>query len=162
MDRIGIAWIVACGLALAGCAGSSSTTGLFATAASPPAGQWTLNVKSEPAGALAKAPQGQSCRTPCALTLPMADTNVTLTLDGHYSQNIPVKWLPATFHYEMYERTEELQSLEYPTDFSPNPVIAQLDAAPAMPAKRKSKPKRQAAAAPAAQPIAASQSSPQR
>ena len=69
--------------------------------------QWTLHVKSEPPGAEAKAPQGQSCRTPCELLLPMADTNVTFSLDGYYGQTIPVKWLPSKFHYELYEHTEE-------------------------------------------------------
>jgi hypothetical protein len=144
--------IAACGLALSGCTGTSTTAGLFATANPPPPQHWTLHVKSEPPGAEAKVPQGPSCRTPCELTLPMADTSVTVTLAGYHGQTIPVKWLPATFHYEMYERTEEPQAIEYPTDFSPNPVIARLDPAPAGPAKRKPKPKRQTAAAPAAPP----------
>lgn len=125
------------GLAAAGCSGSSSTGDLFA--AKPQPQEWTLHVKSEPPGAEAKAPQGQTCRTPCMLMLPMADTTVTVSLDGYYPQAIPVKWLPATFHYELYERTEE-PTLDYPTDFSPNPVIAQLERGPVTPPSAKQKP----------------------
>jgi hypothetical protein len=153
MDRVGMLVIAASGLAVAGCSGASPTSGLFAVANQPPPQHWTLHVKSEPPGAEVRAPQGQSCRTPCELTLPMADTSVTFALKGYHGQTHPVKWLPATFHYEMYERTDE-PGVEYPTDFSPNPVIARLDPAPAPPAKRKSnpKPKRQAAAPPPALP----------
>jgi hypothetical protein len=116
--------------------------------------QWTLHLKSEPTGAEVKAPQGQSCRTPCELVLPMADTTVTFSLNGYYSQSVPVKWLPATFHYELYEHTEELAPVSYPTDFSPNPVIAQLEPAPAgspttaPTARRKPPPKQKTAARP--------------
>lgn len=144
IDRVGMVLLGACSLAIAGCAANAPTPAVFPLANQPPPQHWTLHVKSEPPGAEAKA-QGQSCRTPCELTLPMADTSVTFALDGYYGQTHPVKWLPATFHYEMYERTDET-GVDYPTDFSPNPVIARLDPAPASAAKRKAKPKRQAAA----------------
>jgi hypothetical protein len=151
MNRVGLFFFAACSLALTACSGSSSTEGLFAAVKSPPPQHWILHVKSEPPGAVAKAPQGQSCRTPCELTLPMTDTSVTFALDGYYGQTIPVKWLPATFHYGLYEHTEET-GVDFPTDFSPNPVIAQLapGPAPSPGAKRKPPPKRAAAAAPGA------------
>jgi hypothetical protein len=140
-------------LVLAGCSASSSTGDMFMTTKPSAAGQATLHVKSEPPGALASAPGGQSCRTPCEMRLPMTNTNVTVALDGYYSQNFPVTWLPATFHYEMYERTEEVGTV-YPTDFSPNPVIATLERgsapapSPAPAAKRKPAPKPKTAARP--------------
>ena len=55
----------------------------------------------------------------------MVDTSVTFTLAGYSPQVIPIKWLPATFHYEMYERTDQGTAV-YPVDFSPNPAVAQL------------------------------------
>jgi hypothetical protein len=94
-------------------------------AAAGPSEVWALNLKSEPSGALAKAANGGSCITPCAISLPRADTSVTFTLAGYQPQVIPIKWLPAMFHYEMYERTDQGIAV-YPVDFSPNPAIAQL------------------------------------
>jgi hypothetical protein len=99
-----------------------------AAAPAAPAGPsevWALNLKSEPPGALAKAANGSSCVTPCAISIPRADTSVTFTLAGYLPQVIPIKWLPAMFHYEMYERTDQGIAV-YPVDFSPNPAIAQL------------------------------------
>lgn len=142
------------GLVLGGC--SASTGDTFAAKPRSPQ-QWALHIKSEPPGAEAKAPQGQSCRTPCELLLPMTDTNIIVSLDGYFPQSIPVKWLPATFHYEMYEHTED-PGMSYPTDFSPNPVVAQLERGPpvapgpAPSAKRKPPPKQKTAARPAPRP----------
>jgi len=136
-------------VAVAGCSASSPGSSALASQ-TPPAGQWTLYLKSEPPGAEAKVPQGQSCRTPCQLILPMTDTNVTFTLPGYFPQNIPITWLAATFHYETYERTDQGGAI-YPTDFSPNPAIARLEpsgasgapsAAPAQPAPKKKSAKR--------------------
>jgi hypothetical protein len=156
MTRVGLFCLAAGCMAVAACSGTPSMEGLFAATKSPPQKHWILHVKSEPPGAQAKAPQGQSCRTPCELTLPMTDTSVTFALDGYHSQTIPVTWLPATFHYELYERTEET-GVEYPTDFSPNPVIAQLVPGPAQSRGKKSKPqpRRPAAAAPGAPVVSA-------
>jgi hypothetical protein len=132
MTRVGVLAAVgmSCiGLTLASCSGPApgggTTLGVFSATPTPPSGQWTLYVKSEPPGAEAKS-QGQACRTPCALTLPMADTSVTFTLAGYHPQVIPIKWLPGLFHYEMYERSDQGRAV-YPVDFSPNPAIAQLE-----------------------------------
>ncbi len=146
-----IACLLCFTVALPGCSASSSSGGSALGGTSPPPGQWTLHLKSEPPGAEAKAPQGQSCRTPCELILPMADTSVTFTLAGYYPQIIPITWLPATFHYEMYERTDQTGAI-YPVDFSPNPAIAQLEpagtaepaGAPAKAAQKKKSTKRSA------------------
>jgi len=110
---------------LAGCSNSPTLASLVSSKATAQ-NEWTLHVRSEPPGAEARGPLGQSCRTPCELTLPMADTSVTFRLAGYYPQVIPVKWLPASFHYEMYERTDQ-SSTVYPVDFSPNPAIARLE-----------------------------------
>jgi PEGA domain-containing protein len=45
--------------------------------------QESVRVESEPPGAEAKASNGQSCRTPCALSLPGTATTVTFTLSGY-------------------------------------------------------------------------------
>jgi hypothetical protein len=158
MRRVGVFatfCVLSSGVGLAGCSASSSNGGLFNSAAQSPQ-QWTLHLKSEPPGAEAKAPQGQSCRTPCELTLPMADTSVTFMLAGYRPQTIPVTWLPATFHYEMYERTEDAD-VDYPVDFSPNPVIAQLERGPggtgASPSGKSRPAKRKVSAARRTQPV---------
>jgi hypothetical protein len=124
-----------------------------ATEAAKPTGEVAeLNLKSEPPGATARVESGQSCTTPCVLKLPMVDTSVTFTLAGYSPQVIPIKWLPATFHYEMYERTDQGIAV-YPVDFSPNPAVAQLVAngkpkTAAAPAKKKSAAKPDDAAPP--------------
>jgi hypothetical protein len=127
MPRVRVApalGLVCLSAALAGCS-AASPGGSGIAGQTPPAGQWTLYLKSEPPGAEAKSLQGPSCRTPCQIVLPMADTSVTFTLAGYAPQTIPITWLPATFHYEMYERTDQGGAI-YPVDFSPNPAIAQL------------------------------------
>jgi hypothetical protein len=170
MSRVGVTvtyGVLTASLVLAGCLALVPQAGAQNARAKPPAkpkpsteappkasagDQWQLNLKSEPPGATAKAASGpSSCKTPCQLTLPMADTSVTFTLPGYFPQVIPIKWLPAMFHYEMYERTDQGIAV-YPTDFSPNPAIEQLQpnghAAAAKPASKKKEAAPPAEAAP--------------
>ena len=49
----------------------------------------SLRVESEPPGAEAKTAAGQSCRTPCELTVqPGTDQSITLALNGYQPQTV--------------------------------------------------------------------------
>jgi hypothetical protein len=115
--------IVASGLAVAGCA---SMGDLFGPSTAE------LSLASEPPGAEARTSTGQSCRTPCRLTLPLntGDFTVTFTLPGRIAQVVPVTIRPPDAGTSR---------------FDPNPVFAQLDPATPPPAiRKKGVPKRKA------------------
>ena len=74
--------IIGGAFALAACSSTSDWASLdsFKSGASLD----TVSLESEPPGAEAKASNGQSCRTPCALALPAdAASSVTFTLNGY-------------------------------------------------------------------------------
>lgn len=104
----------------------------------------TVQFESEPPGAEAKTSTGQTCRTPCSLTLNAdAPFSVTFTLNGYLPESEQV----------------EVVSDGGSTKLRPNPVMVELSAAPPMakkpaPPRKKStaKPKPAAAAKPAGQP----------
>jgi hypothetical protein len=109
----------------------------------------TVSLESEPPGAEAKATNGQTCRTPCALALPVdAASSVTFTLNGYQPET---------------ERLEVIQSTGEPPRLRPNPVVVELTpgspptarkpAAKKPAAKKPAKPA--AAAAPAPAPMTA-------
>jgi hypothetical protein len=80
--------IVACGLTLAACSATISTLDFLK---SSPQSE-TLAIASEPPGAEAKTSLGQSCRTPCQLTVqPGNEFSVTLTLSGYQPQTVSVR-----------------------------------------------------------------------
>jgi hypothetical protein len=57
---------------------------------SPP--QQALRIESEPAGAEAKTSSGQSCRTPCELSVAAADeVSLTVALNGYQPQTVAVR-----------------------------------------------------------------------
>lgn len=100
----------------------------------------TVRFESEPPGAEAKTSNGQTCRTPCALALPVdAPLTVTFTLTGY---------LPET------ETLEPIALSGSPTVFRPNPVLVQLSAAPPPPPAKKPA-RKPAAKKPAPKPAAA-------
>jgi len=135
-------------LALAACSSSSDWANLNAFKSGPALD--TVSLESEPPGAEAKASNGQTCRTPCALALPVdAASSVTFTLNGYQ---------PETEKLEMIQTTGE------PPRLRPNPVVVELT--PAAPAAKKpakkpaakkpaARPKPTAAAAPAPTPMTA-------
>ncbi|MGP9812007.1 hypothetical protein ACTZWT_10890 [Rhodopseudomonas sp. NSM] len=137
--------VAAAGLSLAGC----SSLSLDAFKSAPPTA--TVQLESAPAGANAVASSGESCRTPCSITVAAADFSVTFSMDKFQPVTVPV------------------QVVVTPGDFTtsataaatPNPVIAELQPIKPVrkPAKRIRKPK-PAAAAPAAAPAPAAESSP--
>jgi hypothetical protein len=127
------------GLALAACSSSSD----FMDALKPSPLMDTVRLESEPPGAEAKASNGQSCRTPCALALPISGPlTVTFTLNGYQPES---------------ETIEPVTATGSPTQFRPNPVTVELTPAPPQPAKKlapKKKAAPKAAAKPAAKPAA--------
>ncbi len=135
--------IVSGALALAAC--SSSPDWLNVDALKPSPMLDTVRFESEPPGAEAKVANAQSCRTPCALALPVnAPMTVTFTLNGYLPES---------------ETIEPISVTGSPTQFRPNPVTVELMVAPPQPAKKAvPKPKkatpRPAAAKPAAKPAA--------
>jgi hypothetical protein len=51
-----------------------------------------LRVESEPPGADARTAQGETCRTPCELTVPSTtETAITFALNGYQPMTIPVR-----------------------------------------------------------------------
>ncbi|WP_205995526.1 hypothetical protein [Pseudolabrys sp. FHR47] len=120
------------GLLLAGCSSSSD----FFDGLKPGPTLDTVRFESEPPGAEAKTSNGQTCKTPCALALPVdAPLTVTFTLQGYQPEQ------------ETLEPVDQSGSLP---QLRPNPVMVELTAAP--PAKPAAKPR---ARKPAAKPSTA-------
>lgn len=113
--------IVAGSLALAACSSTSELINLDALKPGPVMD--TVRFESEPPGADAKVSSGQTCKTPCALALP---TNQPLTV---------------TYSLAGYQpETEQLEAITTPGEpprLRPNPVIAELTAAPPPPKPKK-------------------------
>jgi hypothetical protein len=79
---------MACGLMLAACSATMPSLDFLKSA---PQSE-TLAIESEPAGAEAKTSLGQSCRTPCQLSVqPGSEFSVTLALSGYQSQTVSVR-----------------------------------------------------------------------
>ena len=97
---------VACGFTLAAC--SASIPGLDFLKSSPE--KTTLRFESVPPGAQVKV-SGQTCRTPCALTLEVAELSVTFTRKGYQQQTVSVHSEGGVFSA---------------AQFTPNPVHADL------------------------------------
>jgi hypothetical protein len=130
--------IVSGALALAAC--SSSPDWMNLNGLKPAPIMDTVRFESEPLGAEAKTSNGQTCRTPCALALPVnSPLTVTFTLNGYQPES---------------ETIEPVADTDSPTQLRPNPVFVEL--APAAPSSKsvnkKPAPKKKTAAKPAAQP----------
>jgi len=134
-----IAASAAIGLALAGCS-DSSTSSLFKP--SPPPTQ-ALQFESVPPGADVRTADGQTCRTPCSLAVPLTAQSVNFAMNGYVPQTVPV-----AVHQD---------NVFSPTVFAPNPVAVGLQAA--QPPKPVKKPKPKTAANPGAKPKTAARSS---
>lgn len=80
--------VVAGGLMLAACSATMPSLDFLKSA---PQSE-TLAIASEPPGAEAKTSLGQSCRTPCQLSVqPGSEFSVTLALSGYQSQTVSVR-----------------------------------------------------------------------
>ena len=104
--------IAVAGVSLAGC--SSFSLDSFKSA--PPAVQ--VQLESVPPGADAKTSAGPGCKTPCSVSVPVsdADLSVTFTLPRFQALTIPVQVInnPGDF------------STTASTTIDPNPVVAEL------------------------------------
>jgi hypothetical protein len=142
MTMIRIIAIVGGGLALAAC--SSNSEWLNLDALKPKPTMETIRFESEPPGAEAKISTGQTCRTPCALAVQQPGKesgamNVTFTLNGYE---------PASEDIQLVSQGDGT------SQFRPNPVTAQLTAAPP-PKKKTVRKKKKALSKPSAKPKAA-------
>jgi hypothetical protein len=119
--------VTACSLALAACSTAMPSLDFFKS--TPPTE--VLRVESEPPGADARTSQGQSCRTPCELTVQGGgELTVSYELAGYVAQSLQVRpevapGVPA----EAGTGGGKLQ---------PNPVYAELQ--PIKPPPKKKKP----------------------
>ncbi|MBB5050458.1 hypothetical protein HNQ36_000406 [Afipia massiliensis] len=108
--------VVAAGLGLAGCS-SFSMPDMFKS--TPPSA--TIQLESLPAGAEARASSGETCKTPCSLSVVAAENfSVTFSLPKYQPETVPV------------------QIIRDPSGpgvvVDPNPVYAELQ--PALPTKK--------------------------
>jgi hypothetical protein len=100
----------------------------------------SVRLESEPPGAEAKASNGQSCRTPCALNLPgSAASTVTFTLAGYQPDSEKLDLVA------MGDGTSQLR---------PNPLLVELSPLPPQPKSKKPAPKKKTSAKTAAKPAA--------
>ncbi|MGH6769088.1 MAG: PEGA domain-containing protein [Xanthobacteraceae bacterium] len=123
--------VTACGFALAACSMSMPSFDFFRS--SPPTE--VLRIESEPPGADARIAEGQSCRTPCELTVPATgEVAVSFDLAGYQSQTIAVRSeaAPAASYAAAEPTTARMQ---------PNPVYAELQPNVPPRAKKRSRPK---------------------
>jgi hypothetical protein len=111
--RRGAAVVGAMGIALAGCASSSAPSWMpsWMTITPPAPPLQPLQFESTPAGADVSTLQGQTCKTPCSLALPLTNQTVTFALNGYVSQTVPVSVLNSTA-------------------FTPNPIEVTLQTVP--------------------------------
>jgi hypothetical protein len=126
--------MAACGLLLAACSMSMPSMDMFR---SGPATE-VLRIESEPPGADARTAEGQSCRTPCELTVPSAsEVAISFALQGYNPQTINVRAeAPAAASYAEAPPQTRLQ---------PNPVYAELTPIAPTRQKKSSPPKKKVA-----------------
>jgi len=135
--------VMACGFMLAAC--STTMPSLDFMKSAPQAE--SLAIESEPPGAEAKTSLGQSCRTPCQLSVqPGSEFSVTLALSGYQPQTVSVR--PAAEGATAAPR------------LAPNPVHVDLQAVapPKKPVAKKKTPIAAAARPAASLPVASAAS----
>jgi len=130
--------VVAWGFMLAACSATMPNLNLDFMKSAPQAE--TLAIESEPPGAEAKTSLGQSCLTPCQLSVqPGSEFSVTLALRGYQPQTVSVR--------------PEAEGATAPPRLRPNPVHVDLQAVkPKKPIAKKKKPVATPRPAPAVAP----------
>jgi hypothetical protein len=112
---------VAFATALAGCSGSSLSMPDWMSFHSAPPPPQALQFESDPPGADVRTAQGQTCLTPCSLTVPPQNQSVSFAKNGYLPQTVQVTVrMP---EHSMFENP--------PPDIQPNPVAVVLQPAPA-------------------------------
>jgi hypothetical protein len=126
--------VVACGFTLGAC--STSMPSLLSSSPTTEA----LRFESKPPGAEVKIYSGQSCRTPCELTVEVApEISAAFALNGYQPQTV---WV----------RSEAAPGLG-PPRLVPNPVYAELRPVSAPSARKRMKKKPAVVAGPANSPV---------
>jgi hypothetical protein len=118
------------GLALAGC--SSANTPSWLTTTPPPPATQSLQFNSLPQGADVRTADGQTCKTPCTLAVPVTAQSVSFVMTGFVPQSVPI----------------QVAQGSDPAQLQPNPVEASLQALPKPAAKPKPHKKPKVAAKP--------------
>jgi hypothetical protein len=128
------------GVLLAGCSSSSAPDWLKPAPPPPQA----LQFESTPPSVNVQTSQGQTCRTPCSLAVPVMSQSVMFALDGYVSQTIPIS----------VREPEHSFFNQKPPYLLPNPVQVAMVALPPPP---KGKPKLRRGVGPklAPKPVAA-------
>jgi hypothetical protein len=135
--------IVACGFTVAAC--SATMPSLNFLSSSPPSE--ALRFESEPPGAEVKTSSGQTCRTPCELSVQVApEVSATFALNGYQPQTISL-------------RTEAGSGFNS-ARLAPNPLYVELRAAAATPPAKKRMKKKPAVAAHKNTPVASAAAAP--
>jgi hypothetical protein len=121
-----------------------------------------LEFESEPPGADVKTSTGQTCRTPCALSVAANELTATFTLNGYQPQTVPVRMSVST------EGVDPATGQVPPPRMMPNPVYTELMLAvpvrrppppPAAKPAQKKKPKTAAKPKPPAEPMSSAPAS---
>jgi PEGA domain-containing protein len=109
--------VVALAPALAGCSSSLPDWMSFKSSPPPPT---ALQFESDPPGADVRTAQGQTCLTPCSLTVPPENQSVSFAKNGYLPQTVQVTVrMP---EHGMFDNP--------PPDIQPNPVAVVLQPAP--------------------------------
>src|SRR5262249_39059839 len=108
MSRIALSVVVAAavGVSLTGCSSALSSN-------SSSEQLQTLKFESDPLGADVRTTQGQTCKTPCELTVPSHEQPVTITKNNYVPQTVQVTLGPQPDH-SFWEKP--------PPTLVPNPV----------------------------------------
>jgi hypothetical protein len=121
--------VTVCGIMLAACSATMSSLDFMKSA---PQAE-SLAIESEPPGAEAKTSLGQSCRTPCQVSVqPGSEFSVTFALSGYQPQTVLVR--------------PEAEGVTAAPRIAPKPVHVDLEAV-ALPKKPVAKKKKLVAAA---------------
>jgi hypothetical protein len=83
----------------------------------------TMQFESEPTGADVRTAQGQTCRTPCSLALPVEGQSVIFAKDGFASQTISISVDQPPEDHSFFSKGP-------PPTLKPNPVKVLLVVAP--------------------------------
>jgi PEGA domain len=122
MSRVGlvIAAVAGLGAALAGCSGMGMSDMFSSQPATPP--MENVQFESQPPGAEVRSEQGQTCLTPCGLSIPAQSQAVTINKIGFVPQTIQITAGDPPDH-SFWESTP-------PPTLVPNPVQVVLQAVP--------------------------------
>jgi hypothetical protein len=119
--------IAACGMSLAACSSLPSWMQFEMPKSAPSA--TTMQFESEPSGAEAKTSLGETCRTPCSMSVSANEFTVNFTLPGYQSQTIPVRVVAP--------ESRDPNNPETEPRLVPNPVFVELQPAAPAPARKK-------------------------